>query len=67
MKDKLVVYCKGNRKDIESVYGDNSNTCFFNASRRPMSDLQGMRFSIVIIEEDVSESKAEFINKHYKL
>lgn len=61
MNNKLVVYCKGNREKMEIKYGK-ENTTFINSSRWGGVDtLQGMRFSTIIIEEDISAEECDII------
>ena len=66
MKSRLVMYQTGTRKDMEIKHGK-EDTVFLNVSRSPMSTIQGMRFSTVIVEEDVSTTKSEIVKLKHSL
>jgi len=66
MKSRLVVYEKGTRADMEERYGK-EDTMFLNISRRDMSEIQGMRFSTIIVEEDITTTKSEVMKIKHSL
>ena len=49
---KLVLYSKGNIKEMKAKYGE--DYMFLNTKYSSSRDLQGMRFSEVIFDEDYS-------------
>ena len=66
MKSRLVMYQTGTKENMQIKYGK-EDTVFLNISRRPISDIQGMRFSTVIVEEDVDATKSEIVKLKHSL
>lgn len=61
IKQKLVVYTKGNRGAMERKNGKGHH--FINTTRQDLHEVLGMRYKEIIFEEGVSEEDINFVKK----
>ncbi len=63
---QIVVYSKGNRKDMVAKFGD--KVTYFNTTRSPLSNIKGMKFSqMTIVDRDVCRNIVKHINKYHMI